>query len=353
MRTVIVRPAAASLAALLGGALAAPAQEPPRPIVIAHRGASGYLPEHTLAAYELAVAQGADVIEPDLVATKDRVLIVRHEVDITDTTDVALRPEFAGRKTTKTIDGVSQSGWFADDLTLAEIKTLRAVQRLDFRPKQFDRLYDVPTFAEVLALAQRLGERSGRTIGVYPETKHPTYHARQGLGLEGPLVAALAKAGWNRRDAPVFIQSFETENLRALRRVTPVRLVLLVEDGDGARLTAAALADIATYADGIAPAKRHLVTSQAGPATDLIARAHAARLFVHTWTMRNERQFLLDAYGGNPIAEYLQFFCLGVDGVFSDFPDTAHTARELFRLTPSACGGGSPPQTTRSRSGGW
>ncbi|HET7221083.1 MAG TPA: glycerophosphodiester phosphodiesterase [Vicinamibacterales bacterium] len=321
----------------LGAALVTPVTEPAPPIVIAHRGASGYLPEHTLAAYELAVTQGADFIEPDLVATKDHVLVARHEVNITDTTDVSQRSEYGGRKTTKVIDGVSQSGWFADDFTLAEIKTLRAVQRLDIRSRQYDRLYEIPTFIEVIALAQRLSDRTGRTIGVYPETKHPSYHAQHGLALERPLVENLVKAGWNRRDAPVFIQSFEVDNLRALRPVTPVRLVQLVEDGDDARLTAAGLAEIATYADGVAPAKRHLVNSQGVAATDLVTRAHAAKLFVHTWTMRNEREFLLDAYKGNPVAEYLQFFCLGVDGVFSDFPDTAHTARELFRLTPQAC----------------
>jgi glycerophosphoryl diester phosphodiesterase len=337
MRHAIVLRVGTALAALLPAPFAAPAADPPPPIVIAHRGASGYLPEHTLAAYELAVTQGADYIEPDLVSTRDRVLIARHEVNITDTTDVVRRPEFSSRKTTKVIDGVSQSGWFADDFTLAEIKTLRAVQRLDIRARQFDGLYEVPTFAEVIALAKHLGARTRRTIGVYPETKHPTYHAAHGLALERALVDTLAQAGWNRRDAPVFIQSFETGNLRALRPVTPVRLVQLVEDSNSARLTAAGLADIAAYADGVALAKRHLVDNQGVGAKEIVARAHAVKLFVHAWTMRNERQFLLDGYGGNPIAEYLQFFCLGVDGLFSDFPDTAHTARELFRLTPAAC----------------
>jgi glycerophosphoryl diester phosphodiesterase len=335
MRYGMVLAISASLAASSGAA--ARQKQLGSPLVIAHRGASGYLPEHTLAAYELAVTQGADVIEPDLVSTKDHVLIARHEVNITETTDVSTRPEYGDRKTTRAIDGASQTGWFADDFTLAEIKTLRAVQRLDVRPREFDGVFEIPTFAEVVALAKRLGDRSGRAIGVYPETKHPTYHQQRGLPLEGALVDVLATAGWNRRESPVFIQSFEVANLRALRTRTPVRLVQLVEDGNPARLTAAALAEIATYADGVAPAKRHLVNAQGTAAREVIERAHAAGLFVHVWTMRNERQFLLDTYGDNPITEYLQYYCLGVDGVFSDFPDTAHTARELFRLTPSAC----------------
>ena len=335
MRHVVILAIVASLAASSGSG--EPQKPAGSPLVIAHRGASGYLPEHTLAAYELAVTQGADVIEPDLVSTKDHVLIARHEVNITDTTDVSTRPEYGSRKTTKAIDGLSQTGWFADDFTLAEIKTLRAVQRLDIRSRQFDGMFEIPTFAEVVTLAKRLGERSGRVIGVYPETKHPSYHETRGLPLEGALIDVLAKFGWNRRESPVFIQSFEVANLRALRPRTPVRLVQLVDDGNPGRLTASGLAEIAAYADGVAPAKRHLVNPQGAAAREVIERAHAAGLFVHVWTMRNERLFLLGAYGDNPITEYLQYYCLGVDGVFSDFPDTAHTARELFRMAPGAC----------------
>jgi glycerophosphoryl diester phosphodiesterase len=309
------------------------------PTIIAHRGASGYLPEHTLAAYQLAIEQGADFIEPDLVSTNDGVLVARHEVAITDTTDVARRPEFAARRTTKVVDGITQSGWFADDFTLAEIKTLRAIQRLETRPRQFDGQFEIPTLEDVITLAKNLSQRTGRQIGVYPETKHPTFHAGRGLPLEPRLLEILTKADWNRRDAPVIVQSFEATSLRAIRKLSQVRLVQLVEDGNAARLTQAGLADIASYADGVGPNKRLVVDAQGKPAAGVVDRAHAAGLFVHVWTMRSEPQFLASLYKGNPIDEYLQFFCLGVDGLFSDFPDTAHTARALFRVSPQACAG--------------
>jgi len=341
----------------------------PVPLVIAHRGASGYLPEHTLAAYALAISQGADVIEPDLVSTRDGVLIARHEPNLTETTDVANRPDFAARRTTKVIDGQSQTGWFADDFTLAEIKTLRARQRLAFRPQQFNEAYDVPTFAEVLALAQRESTRTRRTVGVYPETKHPTYHRSRGLALEEKVVEALEEVGWNRTTAPVFIQSFEVASLRRLRGLTPVRLVQLIDalgappdpsvspdhhapydlvvSGDPRTyadlITPAGLADIATYANGVGLAKgyivRHDTGRSTGVASDLVERAHAAGLFVHAWTFRNETRFLGAADGGDAVQEYLRFYCRGVDGVFSDFPDTAVAARELLRAAPGRCGG--------------
>lgn len=367
----------------------------PAPLVLGHRGATGYLPEHTLASYQLAIEQGADYIEPDLVSTKDGVLIARHEVNITGTTDVASRPEFASRKTTKTIDGVAEEGWFADDFTLAEIRTLRAVQRVGFRAQQFNGLFKVPTFSEVIALAKRASAQYGRTIGVYPETKHPTYHAQRGLALEPPLVRVLRSHDWNHRDAPVFIQSFEVANLKRLNQMTEVRLVQLLDawdtlpDGsidvdrtafrpfdapydftvarDPRRYvdmaTPAGLLDIAAYADGVGPWKRYIVGARAvdtappdGQADDVngdgsvndadkdavettfIEDAHAAGLFVHAYTFRNEsRRYLLLDYHEDPVQEYLHFYCLGTDGVFSDFPDTAVTARRLFRLTPAAC----------------
>ena len=356
-----------------------------RPVIIGHRGATGYLPEHTLASYELAIVRGADFIEPDLVSTKDGVLIARHEVNITETTDVASHPEFAGRSTSKTIDGVTERGWFADDFTLAEIKTLRATQRLAFRPQEFNAFYQVPTFDEVIELAQSMSRRVGRTIGVYPETKHPTYHQRAGLALEPKLAGALERYGWNRRDAPVFIQSFEVANLKQLRMLGRVRLAQLIDGTattlDGSivplkpfdfvvagdprtyadLLAPAGLAEIKTYADAVAPWKRYIV-SVAGvdanhdgqpddvngdgvvddadrnllPPTSVVRDAHAAGLQVHTWTFRNERRYLGRQYGENPSKEYVQFFCLGVDAVFSDFPDTAVSARELLRLAPRA-----------------
>ena len=321
-------------------------------------------------------------------STKDGVLIARHEVNITDTTDVSAHPEFALRRTTKTIDGITETGWFADDFTLKEIRTLRARQRLRFRATQFDDLYPIPTFAEVLTLARYAGIRHGRTIGVYPETKHPTYHQQVKLPLEEKLVRALAAFGWNHRNAPVFIQSFEVGNLKQLNRLTSVRLVQLIDANDvridgsidsdnygpydlrvagdtrtyADLVTPAGLAEIATYADGIGPWKRYIVGGvardadhngaaddvdgdgavddadrTAAPPTTLIDDAHEAGLFVHAYTWRNEARYLLSTYGDDPVQEYLQFYCLDVDGVFSDNPDTAVTARTLFLNVANAC----------------
>jgi glycerophosphoryl diester phosphodiesterase len=359
------------------------------PLVIGHRGAAGYLPDHTLEGYALAITLGADYIEPDLVATKDGHLIARHEPNITSTTDVASHPEFAGRITTKVVDGVAETGFFASDFTLAEIKTLRAVQPLAERPQQFNGRFEIPTLSEVIALAKRMSKKVGRTIGVYPETKHPTYHADLGLPLEHRLVKVLRKHGWNNRRAPVFIQSFEQSNLKLLDRLTSVRLVQLVDANDvapegtityappfdrpydwtvsgdpelqsrtfGFFTTDEGLEEISTYADGIGPWKPYIVSSRAIvvnpdgtvgdangdgvvderdrtllPPTDLVERAHEHGLLIHTWTFRNEQRRLASDFGGNPVNEYLLFYRLGVDGVFSDFPDTAFTSRELFRL---------------------
>jgi glycerophosphoryl diester phosphodiesterase len=299
------------------------AVQPPRPIVIAHRGASGYRPEHTLEAYRLAVEMGADYIEPDLVSTKDGVLIARHENEIGATTDVADR--FPDRNRTKTIDGQSLTGWFSEDFTLAEIKTLRARERLASRSHAYDGQFQVPTFDEVIALAQQLGSARGRDVGIYPETKHPTYFRSLQLSLEEPLLAALGKYGWNRRDAPVFIQSFEQENLRALRTKTEVRLVQLVSSG--AMVAGDGLKSIAEYATGLGPEKRLLVPVNAdgslAPPTDLVSRAHAAGLLVHVWTVRIDKPFLPAGYQGRAEAEFEQLRGLGVDGVFTDFPDVA------------------------------
>ena len=306
--------------------LAAASAALPRPLIIAHRGASGHRPEHTLEGYRLAVEMGADFIEPDLVSTKDGVLIVRHENEISGTTDVADR--FPDRKRTKVVDGQSITGWFAEDFTLAEIKSVRARERLPFRSHAFDGQFQVPTFDEVIDLAQRLGDARGRPVGIYPETKHPTYFRALSLPIEEPMLASLQAHGWNRRDAPVFIQSFEQDNLRALRARTPVRLVQLVEDA--ALVTGDGLKAIATYADGIGPDKRLVVPVSAdgslGTPTDLVTRAHAAGLFVHIWTIRIDKQFLPGGYGGHPEAEFEQFRKLGVDGIFTDFPDAAAKA---------------------------
>ncbi len=319
-----------------------------RPIVIAHRGASGERPEHTLAAYQLAIEQGADFIEPDLVMTKDGQLVARHENDITDTTDVSSRPEFKDRKTSKVIDGTKHSGWFTEDFTLAELKTLRAKERLPLLRRgntRYDGQFEVPTLREVIALAKSASARTGRTIGIYPETKHPSYFAASGLPMEALLVAELKAAGWDRADAPVFIQSFEVDNLKALRQLTKVKLIQLL-DADGgpadkaqpsyaAMTTPAGLEAIAAYAAGIGPAKAMVVKND-GTVTPLVADAHAAGLKVHPWTFRAENYFLPSGLraGINPAGhgrlgeEISRHLAAGVDGFFTDFPYQGVEARD-------------------------
>ena len=303
---------------------------PSSPLIIAHRGASGHRPEHTLEGYRLGAEMGADFIEPDLVSTKDGVLIARHENEIGGTTDVEAR--FPARRTTKTVDGQSITGWFTEDFTLAEIRTLRAKERLPFRSHAYDGQFAIPTFDEVIELAQRLGRELNRPIGVYPETKHPTYFRGIGLPLEEKLVASLEKHRWNRKDAPVFIQSFETGSLQDLRRRTSVRLIQLTSDAS--MLDPAGLKRIAGYADGIGPEKRLVIPIGAdgsvGAPTDLVTRAHAAGLLVHIWTIRVDKEFLPAGYHGRAETEYEQFRDLGVDGLFTDFPDVA--AKVLRRL---------------------
>jgi glycerophosphoryl diester phosphodiesterase len=312
--------------------LASVTAETSRPLIIGHRGASGHRPEHTLEGYRLAAEMGADFIEPDLVSTKDGVLIARHENEIGGTTDVEVK--FPARRTTRTIDGQTISGWFTEDFTLAEIKTLRARERLLFRSHAYDGQFAIPTFDEVIELAQRLGRELNRPIGVYPETKHPTYFRGIGLPLEEKLIASLAKHGWDRKDAPVFIQSFEPDSLRLLRGKTSVSLIQLTSDAS--MLDAAGLKRIAAYADGIGPEKRLVVPIGAdgsvGAPTDLVQRAHAAGLLVHIWTIRVDKQFLPAGYHGRAEAEFEKFRDLGVDGIFTDFPDVA--AKALRNTSP-------------------
>ena len=388
MHTFSIRPAALALTAALALAACGGSDSPSyptlngdTPLVIGHRGASGYRPDHTLESYKLAIDMGADFIEPDLVATKDGVLVARHEPNITGTTDVATRPEFASRKTTKNVDGVNEEGWFVSDFTLAELKTLRAVQPLSDRDQSFNGKFQIPTFEEVLDLAKAEGAKAGRTVGVYPETKHPTYHAKLGLPLEDRLLAVLAKYGYTTKASPVIVQSFEVSNLKYLRTKTQVRLVQLVDANDvnadgsmdltapydkpydfavagdsrtfASLLTPAGLKEIKTYADGIGPWKPYLIPSKQVdanndgkpddlngdgkiderdrvmmPATSVVKDAHAAGLFVHAYTFRNEAKRLASDFKGDPKAEYKLFYALGVDGVFSDFPDTAKAARD-------------------------
>ena len=321
------------------------------PIVIAHRGASGSRPEHTLAAYELAIDQGADFIEPDLVPTKDDVLVARHENAIGGTTDVAAHPEYAARRTTKTIDGQTLTDWFVEDFTLAELKTLRARERLpQLRGGNtaYDGRFEVPTLAEIIALAKRRSRDTGRTIGIYPETKHPTYFASIGHPTDDRLVAELHAAGWDSAVAPVFIQSFEVKNLRHIHTLTGIRLIQLVAGQDApadaaapsyaAMLTPAGLKQVATYAYGIGPDKAQLWSGEA-PST-LVADAHAAGLRVHPWTYRAENAFLParfrrgddPAARGDVAAEIRSALAQGIDGFFTDFPligvDTRRMAKD-------------------------
>jgi glycerophosphoryl diester phosphodiesterase len=267
---------------------------------------------------------GADFIEPDLVATADGVLIARHENEIGGTTDVA--GKFAGRKRQKTIDGVSVSGWFTEDFTIDEIGTLRAKERLPFRSHAFDGQFEIPTFDQVIELAQQLGQELGRPIGVYPETKHPSYFRSIGLPLEDRLLESLRRHGWNDASAPVFVQSFET-NLRELRARTTVRLIRLLE---GKVPNDTELRELRTYADGIGPNTRLLVPAAADGTlqepNDLVTRAHGLGLLVHVWTLRREAEFLSPSYHGDAEAEFRQFRDLGVDGIFTDFPDIASRA---------------------------
>jgi glycerophosphoryl diester phosphodiesterase len=337
--------------ALSGPATAAPPAGRPaashhhvdRPLVIAHRGASGYRPEHTLAAYRLAIAMGADYVEPDLVSTRDGVLVARHENEISGTTDVAHHPEFADRRTTKVIDGRAVTGWFTEDFTLTELRTLRATERLgEVRPDntRYDGMYQVPTFEEVLDLVARQSRRRDEVVGVYPETKHPTYFDSVGLSLEEPLAAALRRHGLDRPNAGVFVQSFETGNLRELSTMVKVPLVQLVGSGAGHLVTPAGLRDIATYADAVGPAKDLVLPrddqGETSTPSTLVDDAHAVGLDVHVWTLRDENRFMAQNFWvgtdpdakGDAVVEYRAFFDAGVDGVFSDHPDTAVAARE-------------------------
>jgi len=341
------------------------------PIVIAHRGASGYVPEHTLASYFLAMQQGADYIEPDLVMTADGVLVARHENEISATTDVAWHPEFASRRAARRIDGVAVEGWFTEDFTLAELKQLRTRERIpQLRPgnTRFDGQFEIPTLEEILVLIQGVeGQRAARArqlgasaparIGVYPETKHPSYFAARGLPMEESLVKTLGRHGYTGSDAPVWLQSFEVGNLKALSRMTPLRRVQLIE-AEGAPfdflaagdprtyaelITPRGLAEIARYAQAIGPNKLLIIPWRAdqslGEPTALVADAHAEGLAVHPWTFRAENAFLpaplrsgtVASAMGDLRAELLAFLRCGIDGFFTDQTDLGIAARAAFR----------------------
>jgi glycerophosphoryl diester phosphodiesterase len=343
-----------------------------RTLIVGHRGSPGYLPDHTLEGYTLAIQTGVDVIEPDLVSTKDGVLVCRHEPNIVATTNVADHLEFADRLKNVTLDGILTEGYWVSDFTLAEIKTLRAIQPLSERDQGYNGQFEIPTFDEVIALAQNMAVQVGRTVAIYPETKHPTYHKELGLPLEDKMLAALDAVGWNHADAPVFIQSFEQSNLKELKEKTNITLVQLIDgagsdpvtgevvfeapsdrpydwtvagrtDYFGYLVTPEGLAEVATYASIVSPWKRYFLKATAaeldadgnvvdynndGKISDadyfvheyqkLIDDAHAAGLKVHTWTMRDEAYRLAANYSSDPVQEYFELFNMGVDGVFSD-----------------------------------
>ncbi len=353
---IILTGAALGACATNGGNLTMKTQ---KPLIIAHRGASGYYPEHTLGAYSLAIDMGADYIEPDLVFTKDGHLICRHENEISQTTDVAKRSEFAARKTKKTIDGHTIEGWFTEDFTLAEIKTLRCIERLPqlrHQNMRFNGIEQIPTFEELLAFREQMSRQHGRNIGIYPETKHPSYFASIGHEYDEPLLKTISQFGLNSRAAPIFIQSFETENLKRLSGKTEVKLIQLLDDASGPwdnqsgpslqysqMASKDGLKEIAKYAYGVGPYKEYIVPRDKDKnsllPTDFIKNAHAANLKVHPWTFRAENYFLPKelrqgdaaskeflALHGAAAQEIKQFIELGVDGFFTDFADIGYKA---------------------------
>lgn len=298
------------------------------PLVIAHRGASGERPEHTLAAYGLAIDQGADFIEPDLVITRDGMLVARHDAELSVTTDVAQHPEFAARRRSQVIDGSAQAGWFVEDFTLEELQRLRARERWpQLRPQSaaFDGRFGIPTLQQVIELLRAKEAQLGRPIGLYPETKHAAHFRARGLPLEEMLARTLHDNGWRTAGDPVFLQSFEADSLRRLAELTPLRRVQLV--GERSAVDAAALRAIAGYAHGVGAAKALLIPRDAAgrlaaPAP-VVAQAHEAGLLVHAWTFRREDRFLPADLQGRPDDELRRFLETGLDGVFADQPGAA------------------------------
>ena len=307
--------------------------EPPltlagQPLIIGHRGASGYRPEHTLASYELAIDQGADYVEPDVVATRDGVLICRHDCEIGSTTDVAAK--FPRRRKTITLDGRPQTGFFVQDFTLEEIKTLRARQRSPLRSHKYDGQFAIPTLEELLQLVARQNRERARPLGILPELKHSRHHRALGLPLEEPLLALLGRYGYREAEDPCMIQSFEPESLQPLSQKTSLRLLQLLPKqgrGDAAPFSARQLREIARYATAIGAHKESILPRSAlnrlEKPSELLPQARAAGLQVFVYTFRNEPFALAEDYAGDPAAEVRRFARLGVDGLFTDFPDTA------------------------------
>lgn len=332
----------------------------PVPTIVGHRGASGYRPEHTLGSYQLALDLGAHVIEQDLVPTKDGHLVCRHENDITATTDVADHPEFAGRKTTKSVDGVSLTGWFTEDFTLAELKRLRAKERIPATRQQstlYNGRWEIPTFEEVLRWADDEGRRRGKAVWLYVETKHPTYFRGLGLGLEERLAKLLRRYGRDRRDSPLFLQSFEPTSMQRMAKLVSTTRVVLFDAADtqpwdlkqagdprfvADLITPKGLKWIASFAQGIGPWVDLVIPRDAdgrlGEPTTLVRDAHAKDLILHPYTMRNENSFLPadfrigtdpNAYG-DAFGAFQAYFEQGIDGIFTDNPDTGLLAAADF-----------------------
>jgi glycerophosphoryl diester phosphodiesterase len=361
---------AASLAALSAARMshAATAEPFKSPLIVGHRGAPGYMPEHTQGSYEEAIRRGADFVEPDVVATKDGHLVTRHDPVLTDSTDILAHPEFASRKrTVKFANGFEISDFFVADFTLAELKTLRCKQVMPGRDHSRDGQYQILTLEEMIDIVQAGAKKAGRTVGIYPEVKFPSFHRQAGLPIEDRLLDVLKKAGYTGASSPVFIQSFEQGNLQYLKTKTDIRLMQLL-DGSGTDpvtgavqfeppsdkpydwvlsgragtyadlLTPEGLDEVAKYAAVVAPWKRHLLAFVKGSdgkpqpvkRQDIVDNAHARGLKVHIWTMRNDAPYLDPCYNGDAVAEYLDFFRMGVDGVFTDFADTGVAAREVF-----------------------
>ncbi|RVE50562.1 hypothetical protein evm_004789 [Chilo suppressalis] len=339
------------------------------PLVIAHRGASGYVPEHTLGAYALAVTMGADYIEPDIVMTKDGYIIARHDNQLDLTTDVATRLEFASRYRTQIVDGTNVSGWFTEDFTLAEVKTLRAIERIPaMRPgnARMDLAFEVPTLEEIIDLAKSMRTISCREVGIYPEIKHPSHFQRLGLAMEKPLVDLLHSNGYVRRDAPVYIQSFEISNLKELKTMTDLRLLQLLGSSrpydqvlQGTNVsystmaTLEGLGEIAKYAYAVGPEKAYIIPRTANNTlsrpTAFVQNAHAVGLKVHPWTFRSENSFLPAEFRssgashdlGDAAGEIKAFLAAEIDGLFADHPDVLVKIRkpcvsDIPRCTSSA-----------------
>jgi glycerophosphoryl diester phosphodiesterase len=321
---ILILSLSVTFAASAAGCASAPASNWPhatlgkaQPLVIAHRGASGVRPEHTIEAYRTAIAQGADCIEPDLVMTKDGVLVARHDIYLSSTTDIASRPEFASRKRASPDPGhPDMEDWWVVDFTLAELKTLRAVQPFRGRPKSFDGQFDVPTFDEVLALAKASRSASGKPVCVYPEAKAPAFHASLGLPMAQPILDALKRHGMDAKGSPVFIQTFEPPFAKQMSGMTELPVVMLV--GDRESLDAALALEGRPFWDGLG-ATHGLLIGADGKSTGVLEASHSAGIPVHAWTYRDDTPMMP---GGTMESALRATLAMGLDGFFTDFPES-------------------------------